>query len=211
MFCLLKNNRVAKVLRTLPKAMIFPDGSSCGNFDLLDAEKKKEAGYYSYIDVRPSFDSNTQRLKELDVTISGTTVTTNYEIEDISITEQKIKRIKEIDDILKGKLKESVFEFDGEQFDFSQQVANDASQLLSVVEAGTPFPNGFSWTQRNRNEMAMDLEKFKLFTNKLAAHKLGIIGAAKYHIAMINNLTENIYNYNVNQGWGDVDISNNIL
>lgn len=191
-------------MKNLPKQVTFPDGSSCGNFDLLDAETQKTAGYYSYVDVKPSYDSRTQKLVTLPETI-GDVVTANYEVVDIPLAELKEARHSEIKQLRDGKLNDSVFTYDSQEFKFSEQVANDVVQfynLVDIVGEENAFP--YNWTQANDEQYTFtNLAGFKTFGMALGVHKNTIIGTAKYHMAAVNALDDavDIMEYDITAGW----------
>jgi hypothetical protein len=191
-------------MRSLPKSVTFPDGSTCGNFDLLDAATQKTAGYYPYTANMPEYDSRIQKIVTLPEIISEDSVTGNHEVVDIPLEEIKESRNVEIRQLRDEKLNDSVFTYDSQEFKFSEQVANDVTQFFNMasIVGEAAFP--YNWTQANNEQYTFtNIEQYTAFGITLGVHKNTIIGTAKYHMANIAALDDalDIVNYDITAGW----------
>lgn len=203
MFAKVENNAVTKYQENLPKAHVFADGSSNGNFDLLDQATQIAEGWYPVEDVKPSFTAEIQRLV-LDTTdIQANKVVRTYIVEDIPLAELKAVKFEQIKNLQEEKLNNSTFVFEGEIFSFSKETAENVSQLQAYITSGATFPSPFSWTRTNQTEHPMDQATFTAFGQALAQHKLSIAVAAKTHLATVNALTDAqaIVDYDVTANW----------
>ena len=203
MFVKVENSEVVEKLAALPKSYRFSDGSSTGNFNLLDSSIQVAEGYYPLVENKPTFNQKTQRLVLGSESIESSQVIHNYVVQDIPLSDLRSGRISEVDILLSDKLSLSQFTFDSQVFNFHQQAANDVTQLQTLLGLGAQFPSPFSWTQADGEEYSMNQVQFISFANTLAAHKLGLIGVAKAHVSAIKaiSVAQEIVDYDITAGW----------
>jgi hypothetical protein len=205
MYAKVNEGVVVKVLNTLPKAHTFLDGSKTGNFDIMPDHIHIAEKFYPLVEVKPSYDRRIEDLVVDSDVITSLKVTRTYVTQPKDIDILKSQVIRKIERRRDGLSNQSLFQFSNEVFVFSEEVASNVTELRSLVESGVPFPSPFSWTQEDGTEFPMNEATFISFGQTVGAYKLGLIGAAKTHIAAVNALTSAlaVVDYDFSSGWGN--------
>lgn len=199
------NINQSKEYRELPQSYRYSDGRTTGNFaDMPDAEHKAE-GFYPLEEVKPAFDYRIETLEFDHYEEMATKVKKHYVKVARDIDVLKSKKLQSLERHKESMLGNSLFQHDGHVWLLTLQAANDATQLQTLVGLTAQFPNPFSWTDADGNEVSMNQLSFTQFATALAAQKLQIIGAAKQHLASINALTDplQVVEYDFSSGWGN--------
>lgn len=204
MYVEVSNNQIVRKLRELPQEYVYSDGSRTGNFNDLPQSVIEAEGFYKINDTFPTYDNRIERLVPGDLVFNGTSATQNYIKESIPLDVLKHNKISEIKNYAKQLTTQSLFQHNGAVYELSSVATSNASELYTFSSLAS-FPNNFTWTDAEGNEVSMTEVEFHNFVMALGAQKLNIIGVSKYHITSVTGLTDPlaIYNYDFSTGWNN--------
>jgi hypothetical protein len=195
-----------RVLRELPKVHTFADGSKTGNFDSMDTATHVAEGYYPLEEVKPTYDHRIERLTSYADDIQAAKVVRTWTKESISIEVLKSQKIRKIENYEASLAGNSLFRYDDKTWTLSAESASNVDGLQTAMSLpGATFPNPFSWTDADGNEVPMSEAYFQGFAGTMLVAKLTIAGASKTHKAAVSALTEplDVVEYDYRAGWGN--------
>ena len=124
-------------------------------------------------------------------------------IEDSALAEAKAAKIKEVEDLLKGKEENSTFVFGAHTFNLHSKAVLKASGVQALLTAGMPMPDPVMWTDAVGNDVEIAHANFPAFGATMGAKQLALETIAKTKAAEIAVLStvEAVTAYDAKAGW----------